>query len=95
MSSSVGSQAAFQKRVAAMQPSLSKAEAMVLGLLSFGMVMLSGYGISRLSKELAKIEQVPAGRLRCQFYTGINSSSDPSRRTLQKYTEQSCNQWDE
>lgn len=47
-----------------MLPSLSKAEAMVLGLLSYGILMLDGCGITRLSKGLAKIEQVPAGRLR-------------------------------
>lgn len=64
MSSSVGSIAALQKRVGEMLPSLSKAEAQVLGLLSFGILMLNGCGISRLSNGLAKIEQVPAGRLR-------------------------------
>src|SRR6266478_157714 len=64
MSSSVTSIATLQKRVREMLPSLSKAEAEVLGLLSFGIVMLDGCGISRLSNGLAKIEQVPAGRLR-------------------------------
>jgi hypothetical protein len=64
MSSSVPSIALLQKRIAAMLPSLSKAEAMVLGLLSYGILMLDGCGITRLSKGLAKIEQVPAGRLR-------------------------------
>lgn len=50
MSSSVGSQAALQKRVEGMLPSLSKAEAQVLGLLSYGMVIFNGCGITRLSK---------------------------------------------
>jgi hypothetical protein len=47
-----------------MLPSLSKAEAEVLGLLSYGILLFNGCGITRLSKGLAKIEQVPAGRLR-------------------------------
>ena len=47
-----------------MLPSLSKAEANVLGLLSFGILLFDGCGISRLSHGLAKLEQVPAGRLR-------------------------------
>lgn len=64
MSSSVASIAAVQKRVGEMLPSLCKAEAQVLGLLSFGILLLGGCGISRLSHGLAKIEQVPAGRLR-------------------------------
>lgn len=64
MSSSVASRALLQKRVAEMLPSLSKAEVMVLGLLSDGILILNGCGITRLSKGLAKIEQVPQGRLR-------------------------------
>ncbi len=64
MSSSVTSIDLFQKRVGEMLPSLSKAEAKVLGLLSYGIVMLAGCGMSRLSHGLAKIEQVPARRLR-------------------------------
>ncbi len=47
-----------------MLPGLSKAEARVLGLLSYGIVLFNGCGITRLSHGLAKIEQVPAGRLR-------------------------------
>jgi hypothetical protein len=64
MSSSVTSIATFQKRVREMLPSLSKAEAEVLGLLSYGIVQFNGCGITRLSHGLGKIEQVPAGRLR-------------------------------
>ena len=64
MSSSVASIAALQKQVAEMLPSLSKAEAEVLGLLSYGILLFNGCGITRLSHGLAKIEQVPAGRLR-------------------------------
>jgi len=64
MSSSLASIAALQKRVRQMLPSLSKAEAEVLGLLSYGILLFNGCGITRLSKGLAKLEQVPAGRLR-------------------------------
>jgi len=64
MSSSVASIAALQKQVGEMLPSLSKAEAQVLGLLSYGILLFNGCGISRLSRGLAKLEQVPAGRLR-------------------------------
>jgi hypothetical protein len=64
MSSSVASIALLQKRIAEMLPSLRPAEAMVLGLLSYGILILNGCGITRLSKGLAKIEQVPQGRLR-------------------------------
>src|SRR5260370_17809931 len=64
MSSSLTSIVTFQKRVGEMLPSLSKAEANVLGLLSFGILLFDGCGISQLSHGLAKLEQVPAGRLR-------------------------------
>ena len=64
MSSSVATIATVQKRVGQMLPNLSKAEAEVLGLLSYGILLFNGCGITRLSKGLAKIEQVPAGRLR-------------------------------
>jgi hypothetical protein len=37
---------------------------MVLGLLSYGILLFNGCGMSRLSHGLAKIEQVPTGRLR-------------------------------
>ena len=49
MSSSVASIAALQKRVGEMLPSLSKAEAEVLGLLSYGLLLFNGCGITRLS----------------------------------------------
>lgn len=64
MSSSVATIATVQKRVGQMLPGLSKAEAEALGLLSYGILLFNGCGITRLSKGLAKIEQVPAGRLR-------------------------------
>ncbi len=64
MSSSLTSRALLQKQVAEMLPSLSKAQAKVLGLLSYGILMLGGGGMTRLSRGLAEIEQVPAGRLR-------------------------------
>ena len=64
MSSSVTTIAVLQKRVEEMLPSLSKAEAQVLGLLTYGILMLDECGITGLSHGLAKIEQVPAERLR-------------------------------
>jgi hypothetical protein len=64
MSSSVTSIATLQKRVGEMLPSLSKAEAQVLGWLTYGILMLGKCGITALSHGLAKIEQVPAERLR-------------------------------
>lgn len=64
MSSSVATIATLQKRVGQMLPNLSKAEAEVLGLLSYGILLFNGCGITRLSNGLAKIEQVPVGRLR-------------------------------
>jgi Transposase DDE domain len=64
MSSSMASIATLQKRVEEMLPSLSKAEAQVLGLLTYGILMLGECGITGLSHGLAKIEQVPAERLR-------------------------------
>jgi|GEM_PF-618744 len=64
MSSSMASIATLQKRVEEMLPSLSKAEAQVLGLLTYGILMLDECGITGLSHGLAKIEQVPAERLR-------------------------------
>jgi hypothetical protein len=64
MSSSVTSIAVLQKRVEEMLPSLSKAEAQVLGWLTYGILMLGKCGITGLSHGLAKIEQEPAERLR-------------------------------
>src|SRR5881394_1339109 len=64
MSSSVATIATVQKRVGQMLPNLSKAEAEALGLLSYGILLFNGCGLTRLSKGLAKLEQVPAGRLR-------------------------------
>jgi hypothetical protein len=64
MSSSVANIAQWQKRVGDLLPNLSESEAMVLGLLSYGMVILNGCGMTKLSNGLAKIEQVPASRLR-------------------------------
>jgi len=72
MSSSVTSIALLQKRVEAMLPSLSKAEAMVLGLLSYGILLLNGCGISRLSHGLAKIEQA-RDRLRLPLARGSSA----------------------
>jgi len=64
MPSSVTSIALWQKRVGELLPCLSPSQAQVLGLLSYGMVVLDGCGMSRLSEGLAKIERVPANRLR-------------------------------
>jgi hypothetical protein len=85
MSSSVASIALLQKRVAEMLPSLSKAEAMVLGLLSYGILILNGCGITRLSHGLAKIEQVPAQRLRQrlrEFYYEAGAKRGKKRREV-------------
>src|SRR5437879_7608755 len=78
MSSSVTTIAALQKRVGEMLPSLSKAEAQVLGLLTYGILMLGEWGISGLSQGLAKIEQVPAERQRQrlrEFYCRLRSQA--------------------
>lgn len=64
MSSSVASIAQWQNSVEEWLPSLSKSEAGVLGLLSYGIVLLDGCGLTRLSQGLAQIEQVKASRLR-------------------------------
>lgn len=85
MSSSVKSIALLQKRVAEMLPNLSKAEAMVLGFLSFGILILDGCGITRLCNGLAKIEQVPAGRLRQrlrEFYYEAEAKRGKKRREV-------------
>jgi len=78
MSSSVTTIAALQKRVGEMLPSLSKAEAQVLGLLTYGILMLGECGITGLSQGLAKIEQVPAERQRQrlrEFYCRLRSQA--------------------
>jgi hypothetical protein len=49
MSSSVKSLADWQKRAATLVPSLSPSQAKVLGLISYGMVMFDGCGLTRLS----------------------------------------------
>ena len=85
MSSSVASIAALQKRAGEMLPSLSKAEAQVLGLLSYGILMFNGCGMSRLSHGLAKIEQVPGGRLRQrlrEFYYEAGAKRGTKRREV-------------
>jgi hypothetical protein len=85
MSSSVPNIAAVQKRIGQMLPSLSKAEAEVLGLLSYGMVMFNGSGLTRLSHGLAEIEQVPAGRLRQrlrEFYYEAEAKRGKKRREV-------------
>jgi hypothetical protein len=68
-----------------MLPCLSKAQAQVLGLLSYGIVMFNGSGMSRLSHGLAKIEQVPAGRLRQrlrEFYYEAEAKRGKKRREV-------------
>jgi Transposase DDE domain len=85
MSSSVTSIAGLQKRVGEMLPGLSKSQAMVLGLLSYGILMLDGGGMTRLSHGLAKIEQVPAGRLRQrlrEFYYEAEAKRGKKRREV-------------
>src|SRR5690348_10129256 len=85
MSSSVTSIAVLQKRVGEMLPSLSKSQAMVLGFLSYGILILDGCGMSRLSQGLAKLEQVPAGRLRQrlrEFYYEAEAKRGKKRREV-------------
>src|SRR5258708_36406889 len=85
MSSSMASIATLQKRVEQMLPSLSKAEAQVLGLLTYGILMLDECGITGLSHGLAKIEQVPAERLRQrlrEFYYEAEAKRGKKRREV-------------
>ena len=85
MSSSVTSIATLQKRVGEMLPSLSKAEAQVLGWLTYGILMLNKCGITALSHGLAKIEQVPAERLRQrlrEFYYEAEAKRGQKRRAV-------------
>jgi Transposase DDE domain len=85
MSSSVASIAGLQKRIGQMLPSLSKAEAQVLGLLSYGILLLGGCGLTRLSHGLAEIEQVPTGRLRQrlrEFYYEAGAKRGKKRREV-------------
>src|SRR5258708_6578363 len=85
MSSSVASIAGLQKQVGQMLPSLSKAEAQVLGFLSYGILLFNGCGMTRLSHGLAKLEQVPAGRLRQrlrEFYYEAEAKRGNKRREV-------------
>ncbi len=85
MSSSVTSIALFQKRVGEMLPSLSQAETEVLGMLSYGIVILDKCGLTKLSHGLAKIEQVPAERLRQrlrEFYYEAEAKRGQKRREV-------------
>jgi hypothetical protein len=85
MSSSVPSIAAWQKRVAALIPSLSTAHVMLLGLISYGVVILNGCGLTRLAQGLAKIEQVPEERLRQrirEFYYEADAKRGKKRRAV-------------
>lgn len=85
MSSSVTSIADWQKRVAELLPSLSVAQARVLGLISYGIIQLDGCGLTRLCNGLAKIEQVPASRLRQrvrEFYYEAQAKRGKKRREV-------------
>src|SRR5713226_4234281 len=85
MSSSVPSIAEWQKRVAEVLPRLSKSQAKVLGLISYGMIMLDGCGLTRLSHGLGKIEEVPASRLRQrirEFYYEAEAKRGKKRREV-------------
>jgi hypothetical protein len=85
MSSSVASIAQWQKRIRDLLPKLSESDAMVLGLLSYGMVILNGCGLTKLSNGLAKIEQVPASRLRQrlrEFYYEAEAKRGKKRREV-------------
>lgn len=85
MSSSVSSIAAWQKQVSALVPSLSTAHATLLGLMSYGVVLFNGCGLTRLSQGLAKIEQVPEARLRQrlrEFYYDADAKRGKKRRAV-------------
>jgi hypothetical protein len=85
MSSSVASRAAWQMRVAALVPSLSPSQAKVLGLISSGIVLFDGCGMTCLSTGLGKVEQVPAGRLRQrlrEFYSEAEAKRGKQRREV-------------
>jgi hypothetical protein len=85
MSSSVESLALWQKRVRDLLPSLTKSQAQALGSLSYGMVILDGCGMTRLSNGLAKIEQVPVNRLRQrlrEFYYEAEAKRGKKRREV-------------
>jgi hypothetical protein len=85
MSSSVASIATWQEHVGELLPSLSKSEAAVLGLLSYGIVILDGCGLTRLSEGLAKIEKIPAPRLRQrlrEFYYEAEAKRGKKRREV-------------
>ncbi|BCL79743.1 hypothetical protein ccbrp13_22080 [Ktedonobacteria bacterium brp13] len=89
MSSSVASIAEWQKRVAALVPSLSEAHARVLGLISYGIVLFEGCGITRLSHGLAKLEQVKAPSLRQrirEFYYEAAAKRGKKRREVEVQT---------
>jgi hypothetical protein len=85
MSSSVKSLSDWQKRVTTLVPSLSPSQARVLGLISYGMILFDGCGLTRLSNGLSKIEQVPAGRLRQrlrEFYYEAQAKRGKKRREV-------------
>src|SRR5436189_3088229 len=89
MSSSVASIAMWQKRVRDLLPGLTKSQATALGLLSYGMVILDGCGMTRLCNGLAKIEQIPANRLRQrlrEFYYEAEAKRGKKRREVDVQT---------
>jgi hypothetical protein len=89
MSSSVTSIVEWQKRVAALVPSLSEAHARVLGLISYGIVLFEGCGTTRLSHGLAKIEQGKASCLRQrirEFYYEADAKRGKKRREVEVQT---------
>jgi hypothetical protein len=66
-------------------PSLSQAQANVLGLISYGIVMLDGCGLTRLSNGLGKIEEVPSSRQRQrlrEFYYEAGAKRGKKRREV-------------
>src|SRR5262245_10283837 len=86
MSSSVASIAAWQKQVRELLPSLSSSQANVLGLLSYGMIVFNSCGLTRLCNGLARIELVPAGRLRQrlrEFYYEQEAKRGKKRREVE------------
>lgn len=85
MPSSVASIDQWQKQVGEWLPKLSGPQAKVLGLLSYGIVILNGCGLTRLSNGLAKIQKVPASGLRQrlrEFYYEAEAKRGEKRRAV-------------
>lgn len=90
MPSSVTSIAHWQKRIAEGLPSLSRSQAQVLGLISYGILLFDGCGMSRLCNGLAKVEQVPASRLRQRLREFYYEAAAKRGKKRQEVDVQAC-----